>query len=261
MAREDYCISELMACVFAREIRDGEAVCSPGVRSAVPQAAWLLARQMQAPNATVQSSFYINSVAPVGPAYSWYRVKGCEAVYRDSSESRDIKFKGKCDVDMMGGMQVDKYGNLNLVCIGDWAHPKKRGPGPAGQSVGAWVKRLYIWLNEHSKRTFVEKVDFISCPGYIDGPGAREKAGLKWGGPVLVVSPIAVMDFDPDTKRMRLKSVHPGKTVDEVVSNTGFELVIPRHVPETMPPSDEEINILRTKVDPNGFLRKAFPNG
>lgn len=260
---EKYTLSESMACLFARELKDGEIVHAPGVRSAVAVAAIDLARRIHAPNITAHYSEVVNAFAPLSRFTSDYsRLAGCEHILPCVSWSFDRIHRGAIDVFFVGGMQIDKYGNLNLVCIGDWKHPKFRGPGTTGLADVTWAKRgCFVWLNEHSKRVFVEKVDFIAFPGYLNGPGEREKAGVKWGGPCLVVSPLATLDFDPDTKRMRLKSVHRGITVEEVVKNTGFELIIPKDVPQTSPPTEEELHVLRTEVDPHGILRWDLPEG
>jgi glutaconate CoA-transferase subunit B len=107
----------------------------------------------------------------------------------------------------------------------------------------------------HDRRRFVEKLDFLTTPGYITGPGAREEAGLPANtGPYRVVSQLGVMDFEPETKRMRLISVHPGVTVEEVLENTSFELLVHEEVTETEPPTQEELDLLRNEVDSAGIV-------
>jgi glutaconate CoA-transferase subunit B len=104
---------------------------------------------------------------------------------------------------------------------------------------------------QHDTRRFVPKTDFVTTPGYLTGPGAREAAGLPKGtGPAYVVTTLALMDFDPESKRMRLKATHPDVSVEDVKSNTGFELVIPEKVENTEPPSAEELRLLREEIDP-----------
>jgi glutaconate CoA-transferase subunit B len=107
---------------------------------------------------------------------------------------------------------------------------------------------------DHERRNFVEKVDFISGVGYLDGPGARERVGLKRGGPCKVVTNMAILGFDPTTKRMRVESVHPDFTIDDVRKNTGFDLLTPDPVPQTPPPTVEEVRLIREKIDPKGVL-------
>lgn len=165
--------------------------------------------------------------------------------------------RGKMTCSFISGAQIDPYGNLNSVVIGDHDRPKVRLTGPIAQADhAAYARRTYPIL-PHDKRVFVEKVDFISAVGYGDGPGYREKYGLKGGGPGKVITTRAVLGFDPDTKRMRLESVHPGVTVEEVVENTGFELIIPPNVPETTPPTEEDLRLIRTQIDPHGYFLQA----
>jgi glutaconate CoA-transferase subunit B len=117
--------------------------------------------------------------------------------------------------------------------------------------------RFHLVVNSHDKRIFVPKCDFVSAYGWgSGGADARTKLGLPEGGPRYVVTPLCVMDFDDDSKRMRLKSLHPGVSIDDVVQNTGFELLIPPQVPVTRLPTAEQLHVLRTRIDVGGALRK-----
>ena len=165
--------------------------------------------------------------------------------------------KGAFSSFFFGAIQIDKYGNLNMVGVGeDYRHLKFRGPGIIGLAhVGTFIPNFFIYSTDHSKRRFVEKLDYVSAIGHGDGPDFRKRWCLPGPGPKLCFSPMAVMDFEEKTKRMRLRSVNPGVSVDQVIENTGFELIIPEKVPTTDPPTDEELHILRTRVDPSGLLR------
>ncbi len=154
-----------------------------------------------------------------------------------------------------GGMQIDKYGNTNMIGIGPWPRLKVRGPGTVGTIWGS-VGPGNRYTQHHNKRIFVEKCDYISGPGWISGGDSRYRLYNGREGPQLVWTPICVCDFTEDEHRMRLVSVHPGYTVKDVVDNTGFELVMPKNVPTTTPPTDYELNLLRTRVDREGVLRK-----
>jgi glutaconate CoA-transferase subunit B len=126
--------------------------------------------------------------------------------------------------------------------------------------MGSIGKKLYYWNPDHSPRTMVQKVDFISAAGYLDGGDAREQLGLD-GGPQMVISNLAVMDFHPESKKMRLKSVHPGSTVEEVQDATGFDLLIPDGVvPETKAPSDAQVKLIREEIDPDEMRKRGFRN-
>ena len=155
----------------------------------------------------------------------------------------------------LGGIQVDKYGNINMIGIGPHPKLKVRGPGTVG-SIWLGAAQTNIFLQHHGKRLFVEKCDYVSGAGWLTGGDARAKTLNGREGPRYVWTPIAVMDFTEDEHRMRICTVHPGYTVADVVANTGFELVIPDNVPQTVAPTDYELEMLRTKVDPDGQLRK-----
>jgi glutaconate CoA-transferase subunit B len=183
------------------------------------------------------------------------------AVGGESTFHRAIAAAGICDVmetaqrgfteyGFLGGAQIDPFGNLNSTVIGDFYHPKVRLPGSGGgNDVGSHCWQT-IAIMRHDKRRFVEKLDFLTTPGYLTGPGAREAAGLPPGtGPYRVVSNLAVLGYHPQTRRMMLIATQPEVTVDDVVSNTGFDLIIPEKIESNPPPTDEELHILRTEVD------------
>ncbi|MGH7917013.1 MAG: CoA-transferase, partial [Candidatus Binataceae bacterium] len=159
----------------------------------------------------------------------------------------------------IGGIQVDAYGNTNLIGIGDdYQRLKFRGPGSVGTpTLSTHVGRYYIVLNSHSPRVLVEKCDYISAFGWgRGGADARQRMGIPGGGPKYCITPLGVMDFAEDSRRMRLHSVHPGVTVEMVKRQTGFELEIPSDVPQTEVPSAHELEVLRTRVDQAGRLRR-----
>ena len=108
-------------------------------------------------------------------------------------------------------------------------------------------------IMRHEKRKFPARVSYITCPGHIEGPEGRKRAGLRGNGPEFVFSNLAVLGFDEESKRMKLISLHPGVTLDEVKVNTGFELIIPNHIPTTEPPSVEEQELIRNVIDTSGF--------
>ena len=160
---------------------------------------------------------------------------------------------GYIDVGFLSGAQIDAYGNINATCIGDYHHPKIRFPGSGGSGDIACLSKRTIIIAVHEKRRFPERCDYVTSPGWIDGPRGRERAGLKWGGPVAVLTNLGVLRFDERTKRTYLASYHPGVTPEKVKENTGFDLDISRAV-QTEPPTVEEIKILRERVDPEGIF-------
>jgi glutaconate CoA-transferase subunit B len=165
--------------------------------------------------------------------------------------------RGFIEYGFLGGAQIDAYGNLNSTVIGDVLKPKVRLPGSGGgNDVGSCCWRT-IAIMPQDKRRFIEKIDFVTTPGFLSGPGAREEAGLPRGtGPYRVVTNLGVLGFDDETKRMKLLSVNPGVTKEQIVESTGFELLFADDIGENPPPTDEELSILRERVDPDGLYRK-----
>jgi glutaconate CoA-transferase, subunit B len=142
------------------------------------------------------------------------------------------------------------YGNLNSSFIGDPDRPKVRLPGTGGANdIASLASRILVAMH-HEKKRFVEKVDFITTPGYLQGGDARKKAGLLAGGAYKVITHLGIFGFDEKSKRMRLETLHPGVTVEEVKERTGFELLIPEKISYTKPPTDEELRNLR-ELDPD----------
>jgi glutaconate CoA-transferase, subunit B len=258
----DYSIQELMAVYLARELNDGE-VLRVGVAMPVAEAAVRLAHLTRGPNMELVFLGVRMNVAHLEtipmPAFGWdcRTVRWAES-FSDTGHRFDRVKDYRKSVFFIGGVQVDAYGNTNLIGVGkDYKHLKFRGPGSVGTpSLSTHVGRYYIVLNSHSPRILVEQCDYVSAFGWgRGGADARKKIGLPGGGPKYCVTPLCVFDFDDESKRMRLKSVHRGVTVDQVLRETGFEPVIPGTVPETRAPSSAELEALRIRVDPAGRLR------
>ncbi|MFD0852700.1 CoA-transferase subunit beta, partial [Actinomadura adrarensis] len=150
---------------------------------------------------------------------------------------------------VLGASQIDRYGNSNISCIGDWEKPKSQLLGARGAPGNTRVNTTSYWIPKHSTRVFTDKVDFVSGIGW--DRGAYDIRA--------VVTNLAVLDFATPDRRMRLRSVHPGVSVDEIVANTGFELVIPGDVPETRVPTDEELRLIRDVLDPRGLRDREVP--
>jgi glutaconate CoA-transferase subunit B len=164
--------------------------------------------------------------------------------------------RGLIDYTFLGGAQIDALGNLNSTQIGpDHARPKVRFPGSGGANDLASLCWRILVVTNHDKRRFVEKLDFLTSPGYLTGPGAREEAGLPRGtGPYRVITDLAVMGYHPVTCRMQVLSLHPGVTLQRVRDNTGFALEVADSLGETTPPTDHELRILREEVDPLRYV-------
>jgi glutaconate CoA-transferase subunit B len=259
----DFSMPELMAVFLARDLKDGELL-RVGVATPVAEAAVRLAHLTHGPNMELVFLGVRMNVAHLEtipmPAFGWDRrvVRWGES-YSDTGHRFDrLKDWGR-SVFFIGGIQVDAYGNTNLIGIGDdYRRLRFRGPGSVGTpTLSTHVGRYYIVLNNHSPRVLVGKCDYVSAFGWgRGGADARRRLGLPGGGPRYCITPLAIMDFAEDSRRMRLRSVHPGVTVEMVKRQTGFELIIPEKVPETEPPTAAELEMLRTRVDIAGRLRR-----
>lgn len=256
MTYQTYSKTELMICVAARLFEDGTTAF---IGTGIPMLAAMLATKTIAPNLVPVFEFgglgAILEELPraVGEARTFHR----GLVAAGICELMETAQRGFIDYGFLGGAQIDPYGNLNSVTIGEHDHPKARLPGSGGgNDVGSQCWRT-VAIMQHDKRRFVPKVDFLTTPGYLSGEGAREKAGLPKGTrPINVVSTLALMDYDDGpggSYRMRLAATHPGVSVQEVIENTGFELVIPENVPVNDPPSAEELRLLREEIDPDRY--------
>jgi glutaconate CoA-transferase subunit B len=245
--------AELMAVVMAREFRNDEVVVM-GAVPALPLAACRLARKMHAPDLSyiVGGSGTVNSAPEVLPDSSCDPALAAAPATLPLPEIVLLEGRGDAfDVFCAGGLQIDAYGNCNLIAIGDWSRPALRGPGSVGLPFLANTRRSVIYTMAHGPRTLVEKVDHVSGPGHRPGSGSSDDV---WEGPSLVVTPLATLDFDPDTGRMRLATVHPGVTEAEARAATGFDLAGGPEVLETPAPTQDELTKLR-RIDPTGVLR------
>jgi glutaconate CoA-transferase, subunit B len=253
-------VREVMATVLSRDLVDGEWV-EVGANLPVPRAGVLLAHLHHGPNMTVMMAMTKANVLHE-PTIEEFRLitdhratRWAEAYYVHDDLVENMKFR-RNGVFFAGALQIDRFGNSNLIAIGsDYRKPKFRGPGAIGTTNATVMNsRFHLVVNSHDKRIFVEKCDFVSAYGWGNGGDDRAALGLD-GGPRYCVTPLCVMDFEDGSRRMRLKSVHPGVSVAEVVERTGFELIVPDQVPETEPPTRRELEILRTRIDVAGNLR------
>jgi glutaconate CoA-transferase subunit B len=250
-----YNAMELMICCAARLLEDGATVA---VGTGVPCAAAMLAQRTQAPNLVV--CFEAGGVGPqlptmpisVGDSRTFYR--GLMAT--SMCDIMETAQRGLIDYAFLGGAQIDAYGNLNSTLIGqDYAKPKVRFPGSGGANDLASLCWRVIVVTNHDRRRFVERLDFLTTPGYLTGPGAREAAGLPPGtGPYRVITDLAVLGYHAQTRRMELHSLHPGVTLDQVRQATGFELAVREPLATTAPPTAAELTILREEVDPHRYI-------
>lgn len=252
----NYSSIELMICVGARQLRDGSTVV---VGTGAPCASAALAQRLYSPNLIVM--FEAGGIAPilpsmpvsVGDSRTFHKAIMASSML----EVMELLQRGLADYAFLGCAQIDMYGNLNSTVIGSHDAPEVRLPGSGGANDFASLAWKTIVMTPHDRRRFVEKVDFVTSPGYLSGRGSREKAGLPPGtGPYKVITNLCVLGFHEDSKRMMVESIHPGVSKEDVAANTGFELLWSSRITVTEPPTAEELRILREEVDPFGYIIK-----
>ena len=256
-------LGETLAVLLARDMADGEKVII-GTNSDIQLAACNLARLMQAPRLWWVSGpgGMVNPTRDhLLSTADFENIESSEA-WMDLPNMIDfIDWKIHFfDFAILSALQVDRFGNINTVVVGDRAKPKVRGPGTVGISaLCGLAKRFYVVLTRHDRSAFRPRVDFICGAGHLEGGDSRVRAGLAPGGPKLVVSPLGVFDFEPQSKAMRVKSINPGVTLEQVRDATGFDLLVEGTPAVTVLPTAQELSLLRAHVDVRGTLRRKFP--
>jgi glutaconate CoA-transferase subunit B len=249
---EEFSTLELMAVCGSRQIRNGDVAF---IGTGLPLIAAMLAKKTHAPRAKIvyEAGFIDSNAKDIALSIADSRLGYQAAAAIGLIETLGLMLQGgHVDVGFVGAAQIDEYGNINTTYIGSFEKPTVRLPGSGGgNDIISSAKRIVVIMT-HEKRKMVKKLDYLTSPGFLDGPGAREKAGLLGGGPSLVVTNLCQMDFDPETKRIRLATIHPGVSTQQVVENSGFDLIVPEIVPTTELPSQEELRLLRL-IDPNGI--------
>lgn len=251
----NYTLREMMTIMAAREIHDGDIVfCGTGISMLAAMAA----KHINAPNSITffETGAIDSRLEEIPLAVSDSRVMygaASNSGLLDAFATMQNRITGDHVIGILGAAQVDKYGNLNSTSIGDYYRPETRFPGSGGAcDVASFVPRCIIFM-QHEKRKFPNKVDYLTSPGYLDGPKGREKAGLLPGGPTAVVTNMAVMRFDDQTKEMYLASYYPGITPQQILENMEFSVDISRTT-EAVPPTERELKILREEVDPQRII-------
>jgi glutaconate CoA-transferase subunit B len=248
---------ELMACELAGRLRDGEIVIIGGA-SPVPMAAALLAQLTTAPNLTLLTgSGAVNPrpshLAPSGGDHAY--VAGAEA-YFTMEDTFDDTERGRWDVGIFGGIQVDPYGNFNLTFVGgELGAPKFRGPGLVNVGLPLALGRTMLCVERHDPAVFVERPSFVSGAGRRRPDGTPYPAGRLGTGPDVCVTSLATLDFAGEGERMAIATVHPGVDAEHVRAQTGFALGGPERPPATPAPDPAVLEVLRRRVDTTGVLR------
>jgi len=262
---QPYSTEELMISAIARELQDdelgfvglGTAARAFTLAVGIPIAAARLAQMRHAPGFSI---YWGNLLTPALDSIPEALLQDAYTHWSAAASPQDVGYKidmvtrGRFDVSFESAPQVDQYGNLNITEIGGSQPPKTRLVGCLAQTEHlAFIKRPII-VTDLTPRAFVPKVDFITSVGYHDGGDSRAKLGLPGPGPALCVTNKAIFDFHPQSKRMRLRSIHPGESLQNVLASMSFEPVVEGEPPFTAAPTAEEVQMIREKIDPHGTL-------
>lgn len=250
----EYSTRELMIIAAAREIKDGERIFV-GMR--LPITAYGVARLTHAPNAV---GLFESGVARYEPAEGMLYTM-CDGPNQLGAawttgliQIMGLLSGGRIHAGFVGGAEIDRFGNINTSYIGDVDAPRVKLPGSGGApDIAAMAERLIVVI-DHRKHRLVERVDYVTSPGFLDGGDARARAGLAGAGPTAVITDRAILRPHGPTNELHLATVHPGHTVEEVVENTGWALKSVPEVGETPPPSAEELAALH-RIDKEGYWR------
>lgn len=245
----EYTIDELISVCISRQIKDGEVVAQ-GIATPLVAAGYLLAKVTHAPNLTFISAIgqaLCRDWAPLGIAtieQLWIRQGLLSVGFVQAASDLLPRFGPK---EFFRPGQVDAHGNFNNVFMGgSYDTPRLRLPGAGGiPDVTVFEENVYLYVPRHGRHTFVRELDFLSGLGHH--PARR--AGY---GPRYLISDLGQFDFDPESGRMRLLSLHPGVKLRRLQAKTGFELIVPDEIPQTAPPTPEELRLLREEIDPLG---------
>ena len=260
---DDYNLAELMCIAAARELKDGENIF---LGLGLPCIAGTVAKMLYLPNAQIFTEVGVFDWVPRDPDVMGRAplhiadmplYVGAAMLGDMLDQLGSMMMGGHVDTAFLGGAQIDKFGNINTICQGDYHHPTRRLGGVGGNTEAACLAKKVIAILPHEKRRFVERVDFLTSPGYIDGPGGRRRHGLKPQGPNVIISTLGILRYDTQdgedgTCEMVLDATFPNVSVDTVKEMTGWNLKISPEVKEVEPPTLEEVILLRS-LDPLTF--------
>ncbi|OPY80543.1 MAG: Glutaconate CoA-transferase subunit B [Syntrophorhabdus sp. PtaU1.Bin153] len=249
----DYTDNEMMAISAGRFAKDGDILFAG---TGVSMLATTVAKRIYAPKAVVffETGGIDPSLEEIPMAVSDLRVMSGTAMNSGLIDAFSIVGHRRLHtIAFLGAAQIDKYGNLNTTCIGDYSRPTARFSGSGGACDVAALASGVITFMQHERRRFVEKLDYRTSLGWHNGGDSRSRLGLRRGGPLAIVTNLCVLKFDENTRAAYLAEYYPGVSVSTILENTGFELDVSRAV-EAVPPSAEELRILREEVDPERLI-------
>lgn len=240
---------ELMAVMAAREIRNTDVAF---IGTGLPMVAAYLAKATHAPDVKLVFESGIVDPQPreLASGVGDYRLAYGSPMVAGTAYALGLLQGGVIDLGFLGTAEIDGYGNLNSTVIGAYRRPTVRLPGSGGANDIASMAGRFVVICRLERKRFVEKLHYLTTPGYLDGPGAREKAGLPGAGPARVITDLAVLGFDADTKRMRIEALYPGVDAADVQARCGFELGLAPQIERLTAPDSSQLSLLREVIDP-----------
>jgi glutaconate CoA-transferase, subunit B len=248
----EYSKNEIMIAASARTLA-GEKICFVGV--GLPNIVCNLAQRTVAPELQLVYEAGVFGARPARLPLSIgdpTLVTGSTAVTSMFELFAFYLQAGLIDAAFLGGAQIDRYGNLNTTVIGDYADPKVRLPGSGGACEIAIHARKILVIMRQAQRSFVERIDFRTSPGHSGDPDHDRQRGWSGSGPTSVVTDLGTYGFDEETGEMTLLTLHPGVTLDQVRESTGWEIRVSDELGETPRPTEDELRLIRTELDPQG---------
>jgi glutaconate CoA-transferase, subunit B len=255
MSELTYTASEMMIVIAARVLKGARTVF---VGVGLPNIACNLARHTVAPDMELIYESGVYGARPERLPLSIgdpTLVSGALSVVSMADLFGLYLQRGLVEIALLGGAQVDRYGNLNSTVIGDYAKPKTRLPGSGGACEIATNAQRTFMIMRLKRRAFVEKLDFVTSPGHLTGGDSRAQLGLSGGGPELMITDKGILNFDNSQREMQLSALYPGVTVDDVKAEVGWPLRLAGKMKEVDPPSAEELRLIREELDPGAMYR------
>jgi len=255
MSEGTYTDSEMMVSIAARVLKGARTVF---VGVGLPNIACNLARYTVAPDLELIYESGVYGARPERLPLSIgdpTLVSGAVSVVSMADLFGLYLQRGLVEIALLGGAQIDRYGNLNTTVIGDYRRPKTRLPGSGGACEIAINAQRTFMIMRLKRRAFVDKLDFLTSPGHLTGGDSRARLGIPGGGPELVITDKAILNFDNPEREMQLSELYPGVTAKDVQAEVGWPLRVAKIVGETPTPTAEELHLIRDEVDPQGMYR------
>ncbi|HJU62554.1 MAG TPA: CoA-transferase [Candidatus Binatia bacterium] len=255
MSEANYTDSEMMVAVAARVLKGARTVF---VGVGLPNIACNLARYTVAPDLELIYESGVYGARPERLPLSIgdpTLVSGAVSVVSMADLFGLYLQRGLVEVALLGGAQIDRYGNLNTTVIGEYGKPKTRLPGSGGACEIAINAQRTFMIMRLKRRAFVAKLDFLTSPGHLTGGDSRARLGLPGSGPELVITDKAILNFSNPEREMQLSELYPGVAVSDVQAEVGWPLRVAETLGETAAPTAEELRLIRDEVDPQGMYR------